>query len=46
MGGTQGVAITASAPDGDTAWMAQAGTPGTPVAPWRLVVTAVCTHGR
>jgi hypothetical protein len=44
-GVSRDVAITASAPDGEHAWVAQAATVGQPTAPWRLQVTAICAIG-
>ena len=43
--GAARVALTTSAPDGDDSWLAEAAAIGTPSAPWRIVVTAVCTRG-
>ncbi len=43
--GAARVALTTSAPDGDDSWLAEAAAIGTPSAPWRIVVTAVCARG-
>lgn len=43
--GAARVALTTSAPDGDDSWQAEAAAIGTPSAPWRIVVTALCVRG-
>jgi len=41
-GEVDGVALTVSAPDGTTGWVASAEAIENPGGPWRLVVTAIC----
>ena len=43
--GAAQVAITTSAPDGDRGWVAEAAAIGTPSAPWKIIVTAICARG-
>ena len=43
--GAARVAITTSAPDGTSGWVAEAAALGTGSAPWKIVVSAVCGSG-
>lgn len=43
--GTAQVAITTSAPDGASAWTAEAAALGASSTPWKIVVTAICVSG-
>ncbi len=43
--GAARVALTTSAPDGTSGWVAEAAALGTGSAPWKIVVTAICASG-